>query len=164
MKKLICITIGLIVLVSVVMEVQAQDRKQMWSDPVTVFRPLKKTEQKTIADSLALTPDQQKEIKTLSQKYMTELKALADTYQKARQDVMAALEAESPDREAVANGLKQVQETHSDLLKKEVEYWHSLTSVLNDDQVAQFWSLFADSRMKAPTPTEEIVAPEEEEL
>jgi Spy/CpxP family protein refolding chaperone len=140
----------LIVMFSMVFVAQAdaQQKKQLWIDPVGTFRPPSPAEEQAIVTDLQLTEEQKSQMQDLNKRYKADVKALADKYQQARQDMISALESGDPDTAKVRSAAGAVNDTHSKLLAKEVEYWTAIPEILTQEQTIKFWKLFGKSRIK----------------
>lgn len=148
MKTLVRVAICLVVLLGLITVAGAEEKKQLWTDPVGTFRPASPGERQAIVNNLQLTEEQQSQLQETDQRYRADVQRLADKYQKARQDLLAALNAPNPDPDRVSSDANRVQQTHSGLLSKEVEYWNSLASIMSQAQASEFWKLFARSRIR----------------
>lgn len=123
-------------------------RKDVVKNILVTFKAPSQTEQKSIAQQLKLTPEQNKQMKELNDRYQKESAELKNRYNKAYNDVVMLMKQEKPDKQLVNNTLKEFHSVHSQVLDKEVSYWMEMKTILTPEQNNKLWQIFEQNRIK----------------
>jgi Spy/CpxP family protein refolding chaperone len=149
MKKLFVSLLVLLMILTIGAEVKAQEAKSGGRGPdlMALFRPPNDKELDTITQQLQLTEEQHSKMQSINTRYKSEIQALMDKYQNARQDLLHAFQG-TPNPDRVENDMKNLNQIHTSIVSKETELWTAISDTLSEEQAIEFWRLFGKSRLR----------------
>jgi Spy/CpxP family protein refolding chaperone len=150
LRKLAVLTIVVgVVLVSLQDLSQAQQRKEaaFGRAVVTMMAPPSPQEASSIAKQLNLTPEQQKQMQDVNERYRTDTQALRQQYETGVQNLLTLIREPTPAPGVANQRLKEFQDVHQAILSQEVQYWADVKSILTLEQNYQLWNIFERSRL-----------------
>jgi Spy/CpxP family protein refolding chaperone len=153
MRKLPVVMLSLLLLASFGVEALAQQAKQGKGgfSIMRTLRPPSENEMNAIASRLELTEEQRADMQTKYAQYRSELQQLGQNYQEAQQNLRNAFQGNGePDPARVENALKELHRIHRSILDTQMQLWDALSNNLTKQQTEQFWTMFAETRLKMP--------------
>jgi len=150
----VCVLVLGFVLASLLQPSQAQQRggqdgRTLVRAPALIFAPVSPDEAKAVSKELNLTPEQQKQMQEVNQRYNREVAALKGDYEKAVRDLLSLIQEPSPDAGVANQRVKEFHNVHQQIISKEIEYWREFKTILTPEQNNKFWTLFTRSRLGA---------------
>jgi Spy/CpxP family protein refolding chaperone len=140
------------VLASLLQPSQAGERKEragtaMVRAPAVIFAPPSPEEARTVAKELNLSPEQQKQMQGVNERYNREIMSLKQDYENAVRSLMSLIQDPTPNPSVANQRLKEFHSVNKRVLDKEFEYWQEFKTILTPDQNSKFWTLFGRSRL-----------------
>jgi Spy/CpxP family protein refolding chaperone len=149
LRKLAALTMMVsVVLVSLQGVAQAQRREAAFGKAmVAMMAPPSPQEASAMAKQLKLTPEQQKQMREVTDRYRTDTQALRQKYESGVESVLALIREPAPTPGAANQRLREFHDVHQEVLNKEVQYWMEVKSIMTPEQTHQLWNIFERSRL-----------------
>jgi Spy/CpxP family protein refolding chaperone len=115
--------------------------------PAVIFAPPSPDEARAVAKDLNLSPEQQKQMQQVNERYNREIMSLKQDYENAVRSLMSLIQDPTPNPSVTNQRLKEFHSVNQQVLDKEFEYWREFKTILTPDQNSKFWTLFGRSRL-----------------
>ena len=105
-----------------------------------------------IAQQLQLTEEQREDMRQKYTQARNELQRLGENYREAQQNLKNVFQKNGEaDPARVENALQELHRTHRSIVDTEMQLWNALSNNLTQEQTRQFWTMFAENRLRMPS-------------